>query len=125
MQKDEAVNVLGESLQPCGEKPLTGFFRDAYCNTCKQDTGSHTVCVQVTREFLDYSLSQGNDLVTPLPEYGFPGLQPGDAWCLCAGRWYQAWEEGVAPRVFLSRSHQKALEIIPLEVLRKHAADLN
>jgi uncharacterized protein (DUF2237 family) len=121
----EAVNVLGEALAPCSERPLTGYFRDGYCNTCDQDAGSHTVCVQATRAFLDYSARRGNDLATPMPEYGFEGLRPGDSWCLCAARWWQAYQDGVAPRVHLSRTHRRALEIIPLEVLRKFAVDLN
>lgn len=125
MKPDEPVNVLGEPLVPCNEDPVTGFFRDSFCNTCDQDVGSHTVCVETTREFLEFSRKQGNDLITPMPEYGFPGLHPGDAWCLCAARWLEAYENDSAPRVYLQRTHQRALEIVPLELLKRHAADLN
>ena len=122
---DESRNVYGEPLETCSEKPLTGFFRDGCCNTSDQDTGSHTVCVQVTREFLEFSRFRGNDLSTPRPEFGFPGLKPGDRWCLCAARWREAHEAGMAPRVFLRATHERALEIVSLEVMRKFAADLN
>lgn len=125
MQMDEAINVLGEPLQLCSDKPLTGFFRDGYCNTCHEDTGSHTVCIQATREFLDFSLSRGNDLCTPMPEYGFEGLRPGDSWCLCAARWLEAYQAGKAPKVHLMRTHRRALEVVPLELLRRYAVDLN
>ena len=125
VQFDDPVNVFDEPLLPCSEDPLTGFFRDGCCNTSDEDDGYHTVCVQVTDEFLQYSLSQGNDLSTPNPEFGFPGLQAGDRWCLCAPRWLQAYEEKVAPRVYLTRTHKRSLEIIPLQVLRQYAADLN
>lgn len=122
---DESVNVFGEKLETCGEEPMTGFFRDGCCNTSEQDVGSHTVCVEVTDDFLTYSRSRGNDLVTPMPAYGFPGLKAGDRWCLCAGRWLEAQQADMAPRVFLRRTHRRALEIVPLEVLRQYAADLN
>ena len=125
MKMHDPVNVLGEPLQSCGERPLTGFFRDGYCNTCDEDTGSHTVCIQATREFLEFSRSRGNDLSTPMPEYGFDGLRPGDSWCLCAARWLEAWQANMAPRVHLSRTHIRALEVVPLEVLRQYAVDLN
>ncbi|MEE4191860.1 MAG: DUF2237 domain-containing protein [Halieaceae bacterium] len=125
MTVDESVNVFGEKLETCGEEPMTGFFRDGCCNTSEQDVGSHTVCVEVTDDFLAYSRSRGNDLVTPMPAYGFPGLKAGDRWCLCAGRWLEAQQADMAPRVFLRRTHRRALEIVPLEVLRQYAADLN
>lgn len=125
MEKDEELNVLNEPLQSCSERPLTGFFRDGKCNTCEQDTGSHTVCVKTDAEFLAFTRSRGNDLSTPMPEYGFEGLQPGDSWCLCAARWLEAYEHGVAPRVHLMKTHQRALEVVPLEKLREHAVDLN
>lgn len=125
MEKDESLNVFGEPLEVCGAAPLTGFFRDGKCNTCKEDTGSHTVCVEATREFLEYSRFRGNDLSTPMPEYNFPGLQPGDFWCLCAARWLEAAENNMAPRVHLKRTHIRALEIVPMELLKKYAADLN
>lgn len=125
MQMDEAINVLGEPLHLCGDKPVTGFFRDGHCNTCDEDVGSHTVCVQVSRQFLEFSLAEGNDLSTPMPEYGFEGLRPGDSWCLCAARWLEAHKKDMAPKVHLTRTHRRALEIIPLDVLRKYAVDLN
>lgn len=122
---DESLNVFGENLELCGDDPVTGFFRDGCCNTSEQDLGSHTVCVEVSDEFLEYSRFRGNDLVTPLPEYDFPGLKAGDRWCLCAARWLEAQQAGMAPRVFLRRTHRRALEIVPLEILRQYAADLN
>lgn len=125
MEMDEEVNVLGEPLQSCSEKPLTGFFRDGKCNTCAEDTGSHTVCIQASREFLEYSRFKGNDLSTPMPEFGFDGVKPGDSWCLCAARWLEAYNSGMAPRVHLTRTHKRALEVVPLEKLRKYAVDLN
>ncbi|ARE82187.1 hypothetical protein ROSMUCSMR3_00686 [Roseovarius mucosus] len=119
---DEARNVLGEALEPCSTKPLTGFFRDGHCNTCAEDHGSHTVCAQMTAEFLAFSKYVGNDLSTPHPEFQFPGLKPGDHWCLCAARFLQAHDEGCAPLVRLDATHVRALEIVPLEVLQQHAA---
>ena len=121
----ESVNVLGEPLESCSDEPKTGFFRDGCCNTSTQDVGSHTVCAQVTAEFLAFSKSKGNDLSTPRPEFGFAGLRPGDRWCLCAARWAEALEAGAAPRVYLLGTHQRALEIVSLEDLREHATDLN
>jgi uncharacterized protein (DUF2237 family) len=125
MEMDEEMNVLGEPLQSCSEKPLTGFFRDGKCNTCAEDVGSHTVCIQASQKFLEYSRFKGNDLSTPMPEYGFDGVKPGDSWCLCAARWLEAYESGMAPRVHLMRTHKRALEVVPLEKLRKYAVDLN
>lgn len=122
---DEAVNVLGEPLELCGDNPVTGFFRDGFCNTCDQDTGSHTVCIEASERFLQYSRFKGNDLSTPLPAFGFKGLKPGDSWCLCAARWLEAYEDNMAPRVFLMRTHRRALEVVPLEKLKAFAADLN
>ncbi len=122
---DESLNVFGEPLDSCSDRPLTGFFRDGCCNTSDQDAGSHTVCVSVTREFLDFSVSRGNDLSTPRPEFGFPGLRPGDRWCLCAARWLEAYEADAAPRVLLRATHRRALDIVPLEKLRAFAVDLN
>lgn len=121
---DPAINVLGTPLLPCSADPLTGFFRDGCCNTGPQDQGSHTVCVIVTAEFLAFSKYLGNDLSTPRPEYRFPGLKPGDRWCLCAARFLQAAQEYVAPQVVLAATHRRALDILPMELLRKHAADL-
>ena len=125
MEIGESINVFGEPLVPCGDDPVTGFFRDGKCNTCDEDTGSHTVCIETTTKFLEYSLFKDNDLSTPMPDYGFEGLKPGDTWCLCAARWLEAYEDGMAPRVHLTKTHQRALKIIPLEILRKFAADLN
>jgi len=122
---DESRNVYGEPLATCGEEPVTGFFRDGCCNTSEQDSGSHTVCVKLTQEFLEFSRFRGNDLSTPRPEFGFPGLNPGDRWCLCAARWLEAHEAGMAPRVFLRATHERALEIVSLDVMREFAADLN
>jgi hypothetical protein len=119
------TNVFGETLEPCGNDPITGFFRDGCCNTCSEDHGSHTVCVEVSEAFLQYSRFAGNDLSTPHPDAGFPGLKPGDRWCLCAGRWLQALEKNMAPRVFLKNTHIKALDIVPMELLKSHAVILN
>lgn len=125
MQMDESLNVLGEPLQSCSDRPLTGFFRDGKCNTCAEDAASHTVCAQMTADFLEFSRSRGNDLSTPMPEYGFEGLRPGDSWCLCASRWLEACRHDKAPKVYLMRTHRRALEIVPLELLRQFAVDLN
>ena len=122
---DESVNVFGETIETCSDSPTTGFFRDGCCNTSDQDVGSHTVCVEVTREFLEFSRFRGNDLSTPMPQFEFPGLRPGDRWCLCAARWLEAHEAGMAPRVVLKGTHRRALEIVPLSVLRGFAVDLN
>jgi hypothetical protein len=122
---DEPLNVFGTPLETCSNNPLTGFFRDGCCNTNDDDLGSHTVCVEVTAEFLEFSRAKGNDLSTPHPELGFDGLVPGNRWCLCAARWLEAYQAGKAPRVWLTRTHQRALEIVPLELLREHAVDLN
>jgi len=125
IKKDEALNVFGEPLESCSEDPLTGFFRDGCCNTNDQDVGSHTVCIAVSKDFLEYSRFRGNDLSTPMPEYDFPGLAEGDRWCLCAARWKEAYDQDMAPRVHLTRTHKKALEIVPIEILRRFAVDLN
>ena len=122
---DDSLNVFGEALEPCSREPLTGFFRDGCCNTTEEDLGVHTVCVEVTSEFLEFSRFRGNDLSTPRPEFDFPGLEPGDRWCLCAARWLEAYRFERAPRVFLRGTHQRTLELIPLEVLRRFAKDLN
>lgn len=122
---DESINVFGEKLIPCSFEPMTGFFRDGCCNTNEDDFGSHTICIEATAPFLEFSRLQGNDLSTPAPQFGFSGLKPGDRWCLCASRWLQAHEQGMAPKVHLTRTHKNALEIVPLEILRRFAADLN
>jgi uncharacterized protein len=120
-----ALNVLGEPLTPCGLDPLTGFYRDGCCNTGYEDTGIHTVCVRVTAKFLAFSKQRGNDLSTPAPQFGFPGLQPGDQWCLCAGRWKEALDAGVAPAVVLAATHEETLAIVALADLKRHAIDLS
>lgn len=117
-----SVNVLGDPLQACSTDPVTGFFRDGQCNTCAEDSGSHTVCAVMTDEFLAFSKYVGNDLSTPRPEYRFDGLKPGDSWCLCAARFLQAHDEGCAPLVRLQSTHQRALDIVPLDVLQIYAA---
>lgn len=124
-QPFDDVNVFGDKLLSCSISPMTGYYRDGNCNTCEQDFGSHTVCVEVTREFLEFSRFRGNDLSTPVPEFGFPGLKPGDRWCLCAARWMEAHENGMAPHVVLQSTHKRALEVTPLEFLRQYAIDLN
>jgi hypothetical protein len=119
------LNVLGGPLLPCSERPVTGFFRDGCCNTAEDDFGSHTICVVLTAEFLAFSKASGNDLSTPRPEFDFPGLQPGQRWCLCAARWLQAYQAGKAPQVALNSTNQAALEIVPLAALKQHAVDLH
>ena len=116
-----AFNVLGSALMPCSYDPLTGFFRDGCCNTADDDTGSHVICVKVTAEFLTFSARRGNDLATPRPEYRFRGLDAGDRWCLCALRWREAYDAGVAPAVVLESTHERALDFVPLAWLKAHA----
>lgn len=115
-------NVLGGPLRACCFRPMTGYFRDGYCRTCEKDAGSHTVCVIVTAEFLAFSREVGNDLSTPVPQFHFTGLKPGDRWCLCAARWLEALEHGMAPMVVLEATHSAALDIVPLELLKAHSA---
>ncbi|HET7328714.1 MAG TPA: DUF2237 domain-containing protein [Nocardioidaceae bacterium] len=117
-------NVIGGELQICGTDPVTGFFRDGCCRTGPEDQGSHTVCAVVTAEFLEHQRAVGNDLATPIPAYGFPGLQPGDRWCVVAVRWLQAYHAGVAAPVVLASTHEQALEVIELETLERHAVDV-
>jgi len=124
-QSDQALNVLGEPLAPCGLDPLTGFYRDGCCNTGYDDPGIHVICVRVTRKFLEFSRKHGNDLTTPVPAAGFPGLRPGNQWCLCAGRWKEALDAGVAPPVVLAATHEEALAVVPLSELKRHAIDLS
>jgi uncharacterized protein (DUF2237 family) len=121
----EPLNVFGEPLEVCSTEPLTGYSRSGECETGPQDLGSHTVCARVTAEFLEYSRLRGNDLITPLPELGFPGLKPGDRWCLCAARWQEALDAGCPPRVALRATHQRALEVCRLADLKRHAVDLS
>lgn len=120
-----AKNVFGEPLEHCSMAPRTGFTRSGSCETGPEDVGSHTVCALITREFLQFSQSRGNDLSTPVPEYGFPGLKPGDRWCLCAARWREAFEAGCAPRVSLRATHERALDVVPLSDLKAHGVDLS
>lgn len=117
-------NVLGGELEVCGTEPLTGFFRDGCCTTGPEDLGSHTICAVATREFLEHQRSVGNDLSTPMPQYRFPGLQPGDRWCVVAARWLQAYHDGVAAPVVLAATHERASDIVALELLREHAVDV-
>lgn len=114
-------NVFGQPLIPCSLSPLTGFFRDGCCNTDEDDLGVHTVCAVMTDAFLTFSYQRGNDLITPRPQYRFPGLKAGDSWCLCASRWLEAWRNDAAPQVILEATHEKTLEIIPLEILQLYA----
>ncbi len=122
---EKQKNVLDSELQDCGISPMTGFYRDGCCNTGPGDVGTHTVCAIMTDEFLEYSKSKGNDLITPRPEFDFPGLKAGDAWCLCALRWEEARQAGCAPRVKLTSTNIKTLEMVEFEDLKAHQIDLN
>lgn len=122
MDMDPSLNVLDEPLEVCSTDPMTGYFRNGSCDTCASDSGSHTVCAVMTAEFLAFSKYVGNDLSTPRPEFGFAGLKPGDGWCLCASRFLQAHEEGCAPRVNLAATHKRALDIVPLDVLKTNGS---
>jgi uncharacterized protein len=117
-------NVLGGPLEECGKDPLTGFYRDGCCHTGPQDLGSHTICAVVTAEFLEHQTAIGNDLTTPRPEFRFPGLRPGDRWCVTAANWLRAHEDGAAALVVLASTHERALEVVPLEALREHGVDV-
>jgi len=119
----EALNVLGGELVPCSLQPRTGFFRNGCCETGPEDVGLHTVCAVMTAEFLAFSKAAGNDLSTPMPQYGFPGLKPGDRWCLCAPRWKEALDAGCAPQVVLEATHEETLAITPLGVLKDYAVE--
>ena len=121
---EDQLNVFGEPLETCSTRPMTGFYRSGCCHTGPDDFGVHTVCVEVTAEFLAFSKARGNDLSTPLPEFGFPGLEPGDRWCLCAARWKEALDAGKAPRVVLTATHERTLDIVSLEELKALALDL-
>jgi len=112
-------NVYGGPLHPCSRNPLTGFFRDGCCRICEEDTGSHTVCAEMTADFLAFSQKEGNDLSTPVPEHGFPGLSPGDRWCLCASRWLEAYHAGVAPPLILNATNAAVLDLVPLPVMER------
>jgi uncharacterized protein (DUF2237 family) len=121
----DGSNVLGGRLEPCSVQPRTGFYRDGCCNTGADDLGLHVICARMTAAFLAFSAERGNDLSVPQPEAGFPGLKPGDQWCLCAGRWREALEAGVAPPVVLVATHEETLAVVTLEDLKRHAVDLN
>ena len=125
IEAEQSLNVLGAQLEPCSTEPLTGFFRNGCCDTGATDHGSHTVCAVMTADFLAFSKARGNDLSTPHPEFGFPGLKPGDRWCLCAARWMEAYAAGKAPKVRLVSTHKRALDICPMNALREHALDLS
>lgn len=116
-------NVLGELLIPCSKKPVTGYFRNGYCDTCPEDFGKHTVCIEATEEFLEFSKLKGNDLSTPMLEYQFPGVKPGERWCLCATRWVEAYQANMAPKLVLEATHESMLELVPLEILQEFDAN--
>ena len=118
-------NVFDEIIEECCSDPITGFYRDGFCNTDDRDVGIHTVCAYMTEDFLGFSKQKGNDLSTPRPEFSFPGLKEGDSWCLCAERWKEAYESGKAPRIYLRKTHKKTLEIINIEILKEFALDLD
>jgi uncharacterized protein (DUF2237 family) len=124
MPEEPERNVLGSELEPCGSEPLTGFYRDGACRSGLADLGRHTVCTVVSAEFLAFQKEIGNDLTTPRPEFAFPGLRPGDRWCVVAGRWLQAYQAGVAAGVVLAATNERSLEVVPLEALRQHAVDV-
>ncbi len=123
MARDPDINVVGGELQECSAEPLTGFFRDGCCGTGPEDAGSHTVCSLVTEGFLEFSKLAGNDLSTPMPQFGFAGLEPGDSWCVCAARWLEAEQAGHAPGVVLAATHERALEVVPIEKLLQYAVE--
>ena len=124
MSEEEQLNIFNEPLEACNLDPVTGFFRSGCCETSEQDTGSHTVCAIMTEEFLKFSKSKGNDLSTPVPAFDFPGLNSGDRWCLCAARWLEAYEAGSAPSIIARATHRRALEIIPMEVMKEFSLDI-
>ena len=124
MNNHDQLNIFHESLEECSCDPMTGFFRTGCCETNDNDLGTHTVCALMDKEFLQFSYNQGNDLITPMPEYDFPGLKPGDKWCLCANRWLEAFEAGVAPRILAKATNLKTLEIISMDKIRKFALDI-
>ena len=122
---EKQKNVFGEEIETCCESPITGFFRDGFCRTDDRDEGVHTICVSMTKDFLEFSKSKGNDLSTPRPEFNFPGLKEGDSWCLCAERWAEAYEVSMAPKLYIKRTNLRTLDIVPLDILKKFAIDLN
>ena len=123
MEKQE--NVFGEEIESCCQNPITGFFRDGFCHTDERDEGVHTICVSMTEDFLEFSKSRGNDLSTPRPEFNFPGVKEGDSWCLCAERWAEAYELNKAPKLYINKTNIRTLDIVPLELLKKFALDVN
>jgi uncharacterized protein len=123
-EAQRSLNVLGGPLEPCGTEPMTGFYRDGCCATGPEDRGSHTICAVVTADFLDHQRSIGNDLISAMPAYRFPGLRPGDRWCVTAANWLRAHEDGAAALVVLASTNERALEVVPLEALREHAVDV-
>ena len=124
-EKEMVTNIFGDEIEACCYDPMTGYFRDGFCNTDEHDYGSHVVCAVMTDDFLEFSKSKGNDLSTPRPEFNFPGLKEGDRWCLCALRWKEAYDFGKAPKLFLKKSNKKALTIIKIEILKKFSLDLS
>ena len=124
MSEEDQLNIFNEPLEACSFDPVTGFFRSGCCETSEQDTGSHTVCAIMTEEFLKFSKSKGNDLSSPVQAFDFPGLNPGDRWCLCAARWLEAYEAGSAPSIIARATHRRALEIIPMEVMKEFSLDI-
>ena len=124
MNEDDQLNIFNEPLEACSFDPVTGFFRSGCCETSELDAGSHTVCAMMTEEFLKFSKSKGNDLSTPVPAFDFPGLNSGDRWCLCAARWLEAYEAGSAPSIIARATHRRALEIIPMEVMKEFSLDI-
>ena len=122
---EKQKNVFGEEIETCCESPITGFFRDGFCHTDDTDEGVHTICVSMTKDFLEFSKSKGNDLSTPRPEFNFPGLKEGDGWCLCAESWVEAYEVSMAPKLYIKRTNLRTLDIVPLDILKKFAIDLN
>ena len=124
MSEEDQLNIFNEPLEACSFDPVTGFFRSGCCETSEQDTGSHTVCAIMTEEFLKFSKSKGNDLSTPVPAFDFPGLNSGDRWCLCAARWLEAYEAGSAPSIIARATHRRALDIIPMEVMKEFSLDI-
>ena len=124
MIEETQLNIFNEPIEDCSHDPLTGFFRSGCCETSNQDAGNHTVCALMSNEFLEFSFNRGNDLINPVPEFNFPGLKEGDRWCLCANRWVEAYEAGVAPRIVSRATNVKALEIIPLKNLKLFAVDI-
>ena len=124
MNNQSQLNIFHESLEECSCDPMTGFFRTGCCETIHRDVGTHTVCALMDRDFLQFCFNQGNDLITPVPEYDFPGLKPGDKWCLCANRWLEAFEAGVAPKIIAKATNLKTLDIIPIDKIKKFALDI-